>query len=86
MLQRIDDLSKQDRVVGHQRVYSAAQLQTDILAAGYQLIEAGGFNIKLISQAQMVSWPESLHDAIYKVSRECPPDICSNLYVVCRPA
>ena len=85
MLKRISDLSEQDLVVGHQRVYSAVQLQADIRAAGYQLVEAGGFNIKLVSQAQMLSWPESLHEAVYKVSRECPADICSNLYVVCRP-
>jgi len=84
ILRKNNDLSEQDIVVGHQRVYSLAQLQADILAAGYKIIETGGFNIKLVSQAQMLGWPESLHEAIYRVSRECSPEICSNLYAVCR--
>lgn len=85
LLNRVYDLSEQDRIVGHRRVYDAANLHADIVAAGYALVESGGFNLKLVSQAQMLGWPESLHEAIYRVSRDCPPEICSNLYVVCRP-
>lgn len=85
MLKKTTDLSDQDRIVGHQRVYEWDSLHRDVQAAGYAVIEAGGFNLKLVSQAQMVSWPEALHDAVYRVSLECPPEICSNLFVVCRP-
>lgn len=84
MLKQVSDLSEQDHVVGHQRVYDAVRLRHDVLAAGYAVIEEGGFNLKLVSQAQMVSWPASLHEAIYRVSRECPPELCSNLFVVCQ--
>jgi hypothetical protein len=86
LLGAVHDLSEQDKVVGHQRVYDARMLEADVVAGGYAVVEAGGFNLKLVSQAQMVDWPESLHDAVYQVSRECPADLCSNLYVVCRPA
>jgi SAM-dependent methyltransferase len=85
MLERVSDPSDQDRVIGHQRVYDAPRLHTDIVEADFVVVEEGGFNLKLVSQAQMAGWPESLHDAIYHVSRECPADLCSNLYVVCRP-
>jgi 2-polyprenyl-3-methyl-5-hydroxy-6-metoxy-1,4-benzoquinol methylase len=85
MLKHVTVLSEQDHVVGHQRVYDAALLAQHVCAAGYTIIEAGGFNLKLVSQAQMVDWPATLHDAIYRVSRECLAEICSNLFVVCRP-
>jgi SAM-dependent methyltransferase len=84
MLKRVTDPSEQDRVTGHQRVFDAARLHADIAEAGFVVLEEGGFNLKLVSQAQMTGWPESLHDAIYRVSRRCPAELCSNLYVVCR--
>ena len=85
VLQKDSALSEQDKVVGHQRVYDSARLRADVIAGGYTVVEEGGFNLKLVSQAQMIDWPEALHAAIYRVSRECPADLCSNLYVVCRP-
>jgi len=85
MLMDVASPSDQDRVIGHQRVYDAARLGADIVGAGYTIVEMGAFNLKLVSQAQMAEWSDALHEAIYVVSRECPPDICSNLYVVCRP-
>ncbi len=84
LLGEVQALSEQDQVVGHRRVYDAAMLHGDVVSAGYDVLEAGGFNLKLVSQAQMVDWPALLHDAIYQVSRECPAEFCSNLYVVCQ--
>src|ERR1017187_9677978 len=80
MLIDVASPSDQDRVIGHQRVYDAARLRADIVKAGYTIIEMGGFNLKLVSQAQMAGWSDALHDAIYMVSRECPAELCSNLY------
>ncbi len=84
MLDNVSSPSDQDRVIGHQRVYNMDGLKSDVTKAGFVLLEAGGFNLKLVSQAQMLDWPDSLHEAIYKVSRHCCPDICSNIYAVCR--
>ena len=85
VLQKSNQLSQQDKAVGHQRVYDKLSLRADVIAGGYKVVEEGGFNLKLVSQAQMLEWPESLHTAIYRVSRECPSELCSNLYIVCRP-
>ena len=85
VLHTFNELSQQDKVVGHQQVYDRLSLRADVIAGGYAVIEEGGFNLKLVSQAQMIEWPEVLHTAIYRVSRDCPSDLCSNLYVVCRP-
>jgi hypothetical protein len=85
MLENVSAPSDQDRAVGHQRVYDMERLQADVSMAGYNVDEAGGFNLKLVSQAQMVGWPDALHEAIYQVSRRCPHEMCSNIYVVVRP-
>lgn len=85
LLARVDALSPQDELVGHRRVYDLPSLERDVRAGGYEVIESGGFNVKLVSQKQMIDWPPELHDAIYRVSRACPPDLCSNIYVACRP-
>ena len=85
MLSDVAGPSEQDKIIGHQRVYDMGRLRADIVKSGYTIATMGGFNLKLVSQAQMAGWSDSLHEAIYRVSRECPPELCSNLYVVCRP-
>jgi len=77
------DLNDQDKRLGHQRVYDNKSLLRDVNSAGYNIVEIGGFNLKLVSQKQMEDWSQELLQAIFKISRECSPEICSNLYVVC---
>lgn len=84
MLESVYDLSEQDRLVGHKRVYDRNQLDCDLISGGYSSIRQGGFNIKLLSQKQMLDWPHDLHDAIFKISLKCPDDICSNLFSLCK--
>lgn len=84
MLKTRYHLNDQDILLGHQRVYDQEMLLRDVESAGYKIIEVGGFNLKLVSQNQMKDWSQDLIRAIFEVSRECPPDICSNLYVVCK--
>lgn len=84
MLESVYDLSEQDRLVGHKRVYDKNQLDNDLLNGGYSIIRQGGFNLKLISQKQMLGWSHDLHDAIFKISLNCPEDICSNLFTLCK--
>ncbi len=83
MLKTRHDLNYQDKRVGHQRVYDKKSLSRDVVSAGYNIVEIGGFNLKLVSQKQMKDWSQELLQAIFRISRECSPDICSNLYVVC---
>lgn len=84
LLREVHALGAQDLKVGHRRVYDLDQLVNHVKDGGYEILESGGFNVKLVSQQQMVDWPPDLHDAIYRVSRGCPPDLCSNVYVVAR--
>ena len=83
MLKTRYDLNDQDKQLGHQRVYDKKSLLRDANSAGYNIVEIGGFNLKLVSQKQMEGWSQKLLQAIFKISRECSPDICSNLYIVC---
>ena len=83
MLKTRYDLNDQDKRLGHQRVYDNKSLLRDVNSAGYNIVEIGGFNLKLVSQKQMEDWSQELLQAIFKISRECSPEICSNLYVVC---
>ena len=83
MLKTRYDLNDQDKRLGHQRVYDKKSLLKDVISAGFNTEEIGGFNLKLVSQKQMEDWSQELLQAIFKISRECPSDICSNLYVVC---
>jgi SAM-dependent methyltransferase len=84
LLENVSGPSDQDRVIGHQRVYDMDRLKSDVTKAGFVVLEAGGFNLKLVSQAQMLDWSDALHEAIYRVSRHCSPEVCSNIFVVCR--
>jgi len=84
ILESVYDLSEQDRLVGHKRVYDMNQLYNHLLNGGYSIIRQGGFNLKLISQKQMLDWSDDLHDAIFNISLNCPEDICSNLFTLCK--
>lgn len=83
MLSTVYDLNEQDKTVGHARVYDQKMLSQDVTTAGYRIVDIGGFNLKILSQGQMKEWPDELLSALYSVSKECPTDICSNIYVVC---
>lgn len=85
LLSDVYALGPQDLRVGHKRVYDLASLRHDVMAGHYEIAESGGFNVKLVSQEQMVGWPASLHEAIYAISRDVPAELCSNVYVVGRP-
>lgn len=83
MLSTAYDLNEQDKRVGHVRVYDLKMLSQDVTTAGYRIVDIGGFNLKILSQGQMKDWSDELLSALFTVSKECPADICSNIYVVC---
>ena len=86
MLNSVYELHEGDKLIGHQRVYDRYSLEHDVKSAGYKIVESGGYDLKLVSQKQMKDWPQELIRAIFKVSRECEPDICSGIYVVGKKA
>ncbi len=78
------DFSENDKIVGHQRVYDLNSLISDCQKSGMKIIESGGFNLKIVSQKQMIDWSDKIFNALFEVSLKCPPEICSNIYVVCK--
>jgi SAM-dependent methyltransferase len=83
-LKTIYELNENDDLIGHQRIYDQKSLLRDVTSAGYEIVESGGYDLKLVSQKQMSDLSQDLIKAIFQVSRHCPPDICANLYVVCK--
>jgi len=78
------DLNNSDREGGHQRVYDINILRNHIEKAGFEMVDFGGYNIKMVSLMQMKDWSQELLDAIFEVSKKMPPDICANIWATVR--
>ncbi len=83
MLEHCQELNSQDHFVGHRRVYRLEELVADVSAGGFKIKESFGYGVKLVSMKQMADWSDELLQAIYKVSLDLPPKLCSNIGVVC---
>ena len=77
------ELSDRDRLLGHRRVYTIDELTGHIISAGFNISDTFGYNIKIVSFAQMNDWSNDLHQAIFKISLNLPPSICSNIAILC---
>jgi len=82
LLNSIFDLNPSDYAAGHQRVYDINSLFEDIKAGGLNISKHGGYNLKLVSLAQMKEWDNDLLEAIFQVSKSQTTDICANLWVL----
>ncbi len=82
MLDSIFSLNKSDINAGHQRVYDLEGLFLDIDKSGLKIESFGGYNLKLVSLEQMADWSQNLLNAIFEVSKNVPPEICSNLWAI----
>lgn len=78
------DLNKSDIKGGHQRVYDIETLKDHIQQANLEILEFGGYNIKMVSLSQMKDWSQELLDAIFVVSKQMPPEICANIWATVR--
>jgi hypothetical protein len=75
------DLNNSDIKAGHQRVYDIDLLKNHIKKANLEIVEMGGYNIKMVSLLQMQEWSQELLDAIFEVSKKIPPELCANIWV-----
>jgi len=66
------ELHGSDKKAGHRRVYDYQKLEEDIEKASLNIVDSGGYNLKMVSLAQMKDWPEELLDAIFTVSLSMP--------------
>lgn len=81
LLNSLNELNSSDLKAGHQRVYDLNLLKNHINKSDFEILEIGGYNIKLTSLLQMKDWSQDLLDAIFKVSLKLPTEICTNLWV-----
>ena len=81
MLANEYDFNNSDMKAGHKRIYDIDQLSNDVNDANLEIIEFGGYNIKMVSLAQMKDWSQELLNAIFEVSKKLPPEICANLWM-----
>lgn len=84
LLSTPNSLNAQDRRLGHRRVYTAAEFQADLETSGYIVEQLSGYMLKVVSNAQMKSWPRDLIDATYRTSLTLPTELCANLFAVCK--
>lgn len=76
---QLDTLSPRDHIVGHKRVYSMAQLESDITRANFHVIEKKGFFLKTLPNSMMLEYkPELLH-ALNKISERLPAEVMCNI-------
>jgi len=84
MLNTEYDLNSSDIKAGHQRVYDIDLLKSHIKEANLEIIDMGGYNIKMVSLSQMQDWNQELIDAIFEVSKKIPLELCANIWVKVR--
>ncbi|MGY1720102.1 class I SAM-dependent methyltransferase [Blastococcus sp. SYSU DS0552] len=82
----LDSLSPRDHLVGHQRVYSLEQLESDLRSAGFEPIERRGMLFKPLPNAMMLDFPPALIRALNDLGDELPADYGANIAVRARPA
>lgn len=82
MLPENDALNEQDKILGHQRVYTPELLKQHIEEAGLKTKHFGGIMLKPISNRQMEKdWSEELIDAFFALGEDMP-ELCSEIYIV----
>lgn len=81
LLKKTNELNVQDKELGHQRVYSYHEFLEEFKNLNLKIINSGGFMIKMVSHKQMKTYSRELLDAIFEVSLESDPEICSNIWI-----
>ena len=82
LIEKLDELSPRDKVVGHQRVYSYSALESDLNEAGFAISERRGFFTKSLANSQMLSLTEQIIWGLCQVSEDIPVELGANLGVV----
>lgn len=84
MMERIDQLSEKDHLIGHRRLYTYETLLDHIKAAGLEVVVCEGIFLKPLSKGQMAHWKDELIDAFFEIGRELPA-YSMDIYVMARP-
>ena len=78
----LDTLSRRDFLVGHQRVYSLAQLELDVRTCGLRVLASRGFFLKVLPNSMMLEYSRELLTALNAISESVPTELLANIVVV----
>ena len=82
LLPVLDAFTERDVTLGHRRVYDRALLTSQLREAGLTPQLWQGVLVKVVSNAQLQTWPEPLVNALFQVGRDYP-DLAAQLFVRC---
>ena len=60
MIESIDELSENDRLVGHRRIYTPGLLRSQLTEAGFTIADLKTLCLKPLSLSQMEGWSTEL--------------------------
>lgn len=83
LLKELNDFSERDKKLGHKRVYDKTLLLEHVNKANLRVERLEGILLKPFSNAQMMSWPKEVIDALFIVGSDMPPDYCNELCLKC---
>ena len=84
IIDNLAELGTTDITQGHRRIYDLVSLKKEIEKVNLKIVKTGGYFIKPLSEAQMISWSDDLLNAFYEVSRSMPAKYCAEIYAICR--
>ena len=89
LMPETDYLNEMSLAVGHRRVYSITSIVAECVSAGYAVETTEGFFLKpfdfgTLSQSEHDLQSE-LIPALNEVGKDLPADLCSQIYLKCRP-
>ncbi len=83
LLENEFQLNERDHSLGHYRVYDTANLKKDVLAAGYTVIEVGGYYLKPLTNGQIEkNWTPEMIEGFFKVGKFFPEN-CAEIFIIC---
>jgi len=84
MLESIYTLNSRDKELGHYRVYDMDTLKSDVIEAGFSIVESGGIFLKPLSNKQIEdTWTDEMIDGFYNISSQFK-DFCAEIFLVCK--
>ncbi len=86
LIERLDELSPRDNLVGHKRVYDLATLEQHAQAAGFVPRTRFGSFLKMLPNSMMLDHSDDMLRAIDAVSATLPPDMLANIGLVAQRA
>ena len=89
LLKDLKELTPNDTVNGHRRVYDRVSLNRDLEAARFHVVAQGGLMLKILADFQLdklidIGMLQTPHiDGLYKLGLEYP-DLCGALFAICK--